>query len=71
MEMPHGYSLYDTDGNYLAHYSETGELEEEREYNGHGDLVRSQSWENGKLIDDTIWEYTYDEQGKVILETSE
>ena len=71
MEMPHGYSLYDTDGNYLAQYSETGELEEEREYNDHGDLVRSQSWENGKLIDDTIWEYTYDEQGIVILETSE
>ncbi len=34
-------------------------------------MVRSQSWENGKLIDDTIWEYTYDGQGKVILETSE
>lgn len=69
MEMPYGYSLYDTDGNYLAYYSETGG--EKYEYNAHGDRIRSQSWENGKLVSDITSEYTYDEQGKVILETSE
>lgn len=69
MEMPHGYSLYDTDGNYLAYYSETEG--EKYEYNDHGDEVRSQSWENGKLVSDITSEYTYDEQGKVIQETSE
>ena len=44
---------------------------EKYEYNDHGDEVRSQSWENGKLVSDITSEYTYDEQGKVILETSE
>lgn len=66
MEMRYGYSLYDTDGNYLAYYSETEG--EKYEYNAHGDRIRSQSWENGKLVSDITWEYTYDEQGKVIQE---
>ena len=72
MESPYGYgySLYDTDENYLAGYSASGELEEKYEYNDHGDRVRSQSWENGKLVSDITSEYTYDEQGKVLLETS-
>lgn len=71
MESGNGYSLYDIEDNFLAEYSKTGELKSKREYNDHGDEVRSQRWENGKLVSDITSEYTYDEQGKVIQETSE
>ena len=68
MESGNGYSLYDTEDNFLAEYSKTGELKSTCEYNDHGDKVRSQRWENGKLVSDITSEYTYDEQGKVIQE---
>ena len=61
--------MYDTEDNFLAEYSKTGELKSKYEYNAHGDRIRSQSWENGKLVSDITYEYTYDEQGKVIQET--